>query len=89
MGASRVKLLIKLCIRQWRALKKSRVQMYNAMLMMVGLVEMNSQEFRQVLPEGYFGFFLVGVGMFGWYLRNKGIEPLQLDDEVQNATVKK
>ncbi len=84
-----MRLFTRLCVRQWRALKKSRVQMYNATLMMVGLIEINSQEFRQVLPEGYFGFFLVGVGMFGWHLRNKGVEPLKLEDEGQSDTAKK
>lgn len=55
---------------------KSKTQIFNAMLVLVGLIEANTGEFRSYVGDENYGFFIVAIGMVGWYLRTITIKPL-------------
>lgn len=61
-------------MRNWY---KSKTQIFNGALVLLGLVQANIEEFRAVIPSTYFGGFLVIVGMVGWYLRTITTKPLK------------
>ncbi|MEW5832130.1 MAG: hypothetical protein AB1763_04770 [Campylobacterota bacterium] len=48
---------------------KSKTQVFNAMLVAVGLIEANTGEFRSLVGDDNYGFFIVAIGVMGWYLR--------------------
>ncbi len=72
--------------RQVLYIKKSKTQAFNGALVLVGLLEVNMHEFREIIPPAYFGGAIVLVGMIGWYLRTITTEPLskKVRDNVQS-----
>jgi len=56
---------------------KSKTQWFNGGLVLIGLVQTNIEEFRQLIPVSSFGIFLTVVGMIGWYLRTITTKPLE------------
>lgn len=56
---------------------KSKTQWFNGLLVLVGLVQANIEEFRAIIPPSYFGLVLVGVGMMGWVLRTITTQPIE------------
>lgn len=61
----------------FRKCYKSRSQWFNGALIMSGLVQANVEEFRQIIHPSYFGLFIIGVGMVGWYLRTITTTPME------------
>ena len=55
---------------------KSKTQIFNGLLVVIGLIEANTGEFRELLGD-HFGSFIVIIGAIGWYLRTKTSKSLQ------------
>jgi len=56
---------------------KSKTQIFNAILVFIGLLEANTGEFRAYVADDNYGFFIVVIGMVGWYLRTITTKPIE------------
>lgn len=66
--------MLKKLFSRWH---KSKTQWFNGLLVLLGLLQANIEEFRQFIPPSYFGLFLTVVGMIGWYLRTITTKPIE------------